>query len=360
MSVKKKQQKQKKADGFWNRHVLFRNWLLGILAALALVIIATFIWFRVSPWPGAMLIRWEFEQNGAKTWKALEKHAPKSGIVVTSDQQYLPDDKDALLDVYVPQSVVDAKKKLPVIIWTHGGAWLSGDKTNPASYFKLLAQAGYAVVAPDYSLAPDSTYPTAVRQLNASYVYLEKNADRLHVDMNKVVLAGDSAGSQLSAQLAALVTNPDYAREVGIEPGLRPEQLKGVVLTCGIYKMEELARPSRDISKIVLWGDNVTGWAYSGTRDFSQPVIRQMSPYYHVTKDFPPVFITGGNGDPLTDGQSKPLADKLQSLGVDVTRLFYAVDHAPSLPHEYQFNLDTSDGQGALGQITDFVRMRTE
>jgi acetyl esterase len=360
MSVKKQPQKQKKTDRFWDRHTKFRNWLLGILAGLALLIIVTFIWFRLSPWPGAMLIRWEFEQNGAKTWQALEKHEPKSGIAVISNQRYKANNKDTVLDVYIPQNAVDAKKKLPVVIWTHGGAWLSGDKTNPAVYFKLLAQAGYTVVAPDYSLAPGTTYPTAIHQLNASYAYLEENADRLHADMNRVILAGDSAGSQLSAQLAAITTNSDYAQKVGVKPSLRPQQLKGVILTCGIYKMEELALPSRDLSKIIQWGDNVTVWAYSGTRDFSRPVIRQMSPYYHVTKDFPPAFITGGNGDPLTDGQSKPLADKLQSLGVDVTRLFYAPSHTPSLPHEYQFDLDTLDGQNALEQIIAFIRARTE
>jgi acetyl esterase/lipase len=192
------------------------------------------------------------------------------------------------------------------------------------------------------------------------HAFVLENADRFHADTGKIILAGDSAGSQLSAQMATLITNAGHAQEVGITPALKPEQLKGVVLTCGIYKMEELAYPNPALSKIIGWGDDVTVWAYSGTNDFSDPIIRQMSPYYHVTKGFPSTFITGGNADPLTDVQSKPLADKLQSLGVGVTRLFYEPSHAPALPHEYQFNLDTDDGQKAFQQITAFMHERTQ
>jgi acetyl esterase len=181
------------------------------------------------------------------------------------------------------------------------------------------------------------------------------NASHFHADTNKIVLAGDSAGSQLSSQLAALITNSNYAAEVGISPALTPAQLRGVVLFCGIYKMEGLAQPDPTLPKIVGWGDDVSVWAYSGTKDFSDPVIRQMSPYYHVTKDFPPVFISGGNADPLTDAQSKPLADKLHSLGTNVETLFYPADHQPGLPHEYQFNLDTKDGQTAFERTVEFV-----
>ncbi len=80
-----------------------------------------------------------------------------------------------------------------------------------------------------------------------------------------------------------------------------------------------------------------------------------MSPYYHVTKDFPATFISGGNGDPLTNTQSIPLASKLTSLGVPVTQLFYPANDTPSLPHEYQFNLDTTNGKQAFSRTVDFL-----
>jgi acetyl esterase len=347
----KKLRVEKKRNVAFYRRKLFL-WPVGIGVFILVVLLA----FRISPWPGALIIRAVFTDNSQKVLKAMEKHVPKTPISVISNESYRANDDTAVLDVYSPKSATD---KLPVIIWTHGGAWLSGDKANDAPYFKLLAEKGFAVVALNYALAPEAQYPTPVFQLNDAYGYLNVHAGRLKLDMSKVILAGDSAGSNLSAQMAALITNPSYAREVKITPALQPEQLKGVVLTCGIYKMEGLTQPDPALPKIVGWGDDVSVWAYSGTRDFSDAVIRQMSPYYYVTSNFPPTFITGGNNDPLTDAQSKPLADKLDALGVSVKKLFYASDHQPGLPHEYQFNLDTADGQNALEEITTSTKNHT-
>jgi len=350
---KKSAEKPARRLPFYKRKAFL--WPAGsILGLIILVLLA----FRLSPWPGALVIRWDFNQNSAKVLRALSAHEPKSGVVSLTEQQYKPGDKDAMLDAYFPENIND--QRLPLLIWTHGGAWLSGDKTNIDPYAKIIASKGYAVISLNYSLAPGAVYPKAVHQLNDAYAYILKNADRFHVDTNKIMLAGDSAGSQLSAQMAAIVTNPVYASEVGVTPSLKPEQLKGVVLNCGIYMMERLAYPNPGLSKLLGWGDDVTVWSYSGTHDFSAPVIREMSPYYHITKDFPATYITGGNADPLTDTQSKPFATKLESLGVKVATLFYSTDHTPALPHEYQFNLDSQDGQNALRATLDFMQTRVK
>jgi len=327
-------------------------WPAGILLFILLVLFA----FRVSPWPGALVIRAVFSNDSKKQLAALEKHTPSIPITTIANQSYRADDKDALLDVHYPQA---ATQNLPVIIWTHGGAWLSGSKDNDAPYFKLLAEKGFAVVALNYTLAPEARYPKAVFQINDAYGYLREHADRLKLDMSRVVLAGDSAGANLSAQMAALVTNPAYAKEMDMTPKLPASSLSGVILNCGIYKMEGLTQPDPTLPKIIGWGDDISVWAYSGTRDFTDDTIRQMSPYYYATGHFPPTFITGGNNDPLTDAQSRPFAEKLTALGVPVTELFYTKNHQPGLPHEYQFNLDTADGQNALKEIVAFAKERT-
>lgn len=351
MNKKKKSPKQpfyKKKSFIWT------------ISSIVGVVLFVLLLFRLTPWPGAMIIRFVFDQGGAKTLQALEAHIPNQPVAAIADQQYRQSDNDAMLDVYFPESIQNTDTRLPLVIWTHGGAWLSGDKANAAPYFKLLAAAGYTVIAPNYSLAPNHTYPTAVHQLNDAYGYILANANRFHVDTNKFLLAGDSAGSQLSSQMAALITNPAYAAELSIAPNLKPEQLRGVILNCGIYMMKGLTQPDPDLPKIVGWGDDVSVWAYSGTKNFSDPVIQQMSAYYHVTGDFPATYISGGNGDPLTKAQSMPFAAKLESLGVKVNKLFYPDDHQPSLPHEYQFNLDNADGQNALKATLEFIKAQTQ
>ncbi|MCO1659988.1 alpha/beta hydrolase [Pseudonocardia humida] len=329
-----------------------RFWRLVVPVVSATGVLAA---FRLSPWPGALVIRAVFEANNARVTAAMAGHAPATDVQRITDQQYRVGDEDALLDVYFP-AAAPAGARLPVIVWTHGGAWLSGSKDDAAPYFELLAAQGFTVVAPNYTLAPRKPYPAQLHQLNRAHAYVVENAERFHADTGTVFLAGDSAGAQLSSQLAALITNPAHAAEVGIVPSLSPAQLCGVVLNCGIYRMERLTHPSPTLPRLVGWGNDVATWAYAGTRDFSDPVIRQMSPYHHVTADFPPTFISGGNGDPLTEAQSEPFADKLRSLGVRTTSLFHPVDHEPALPHEYQFDLGTEEGRVALATTVEFLR----
>ncbi len=332
-------------------------WSIGIVLGVSIAIVLA---FQLSPWPGIVLVRTVFNKGSGQTLAALEKHTPDTPITVLSDQQYQQGNKRAQLDVYIPKSAEQANTALPVVVWTHGGAWVSGDKADDGPYFKLIAARGFTVISVNYTLAPEKTYPTQLRELNAAHAYIMANAVRFHVNPAKVFLAGDSAGSQLSSQMAALITSPDYAKEVGITPSLTPSQLAGTILFCGIYKVEGLTEAAPNLPKLISWGDDQVVWAYSGSRNKSGPLIHQMSSYYHITKDFPATFISGGNGDPLTNAQSIPLADKLTSLQVPTTTLFYPANHTPSLPHEYQFNLDTTDGQQAFDRTIDFLQQRSQ
>jgi len=327
-------------------------WGVGILLG---ILIVTLLAFRLSPFPGALVIRTVFDKDAHRKLIALENHAPTAPITVLSGQQYIDKDNDAKLDVYIPDDKISSGSTLPVVVWTHGGAWISGDKTDAGPYFKLLAQKGFVVVSLNYSLAPAKTYPSQIHQLNAAHAYIQANANRFHIDPHKIILAGDSAGAQLSSQMAAIITNPSYAKEMQMTPSLKKSDLAAVVLFCGIYKMEGLTHPEADLSKLVSWGDDITTWSYTGTRDSNSAAIRQMSAYYHVDSNFPKTFISGGNNDPLTNVQSVPLADKLESLGVEVVKLFYENDHQPGLPHEYQFNLDNTDGTEALNKVGEFL-----
>lgn len=333
-----------------NKISILRNILIGV----ALVILAVLLSFRVSPWPGALVIRHVFDQGAEKTLVGLQNAVPPQSVSVISDQTYDEYTKNKL-DVYIPNDAMRRNASLPVVIWTHGGAWLSGDKTNAGPYFQLLSSQGFVVVSLNYTLAPGAVYPEQIKQLNQAHQYLLANADRFHLDTSNIFLAGDSAGAQFSSQLGALVTSQSYAEEVAIKPALAASQLRGVLLFCGIYKMEGLANPDPTLPKIVSWGDDISVWSYTGTRDRKSPFIRQMSAYYHVTKDYPATFITGGNGDPLTEAQSVPFSQELQRLGVNTTTLFYSKDHIPALPHEYQFNLDR-DGKQAFSLAVEFLK----
>ncbi len=334
------------------RHAHLRKWLLWIAGSVLLVTALLAFWFWASPWPNSMIIRHAFTNGAHRTSAALQKYVP-SGISSIRNQQYKAGDKDAYLDTFYPATAT--AKTLPTIVWVHGGGWVSGNKNDVANYLQILAAHGYTTISVNYSIAPEKHYPVPIVQTNEALGYIRQNAARLHVDTNQIVLAGDSAGSQIAAQVATLTTSPSYAKLIGIQPALATPSLKGVVLNCGAYDLAlaDTKGPFSGFIKTVLW-------AYSGKKNFAHDkALASASVVNYVTKDFPPSFITAGNDDPLLV-QSTEFAAKLTNVGASTDTLFYAADHQPKLPHEYQFNLDTSDGRQALTRILDFLSAHTK
>jgi acetyl esterase len=320
-------------------------WPVGVLGG---IIAVTVIAFSVSPWPGALIIRKVFTDGAEKVAVIMEPYAPDS-VTSILDVQYGTGDSFTTMDVFYPDGTTTPQG---TVIWTHGGAWISGNKLTDRTYFQILASHGYTVVGLNYTYGPEAIYPTAVFQLNTAHQFILDHAQEYNVDPTRIVLAGDSAGAQLSSQLAALITNPVYAAEMEISPALKPSHVKGVVLNCGIYEMTSLIG-----SKGILgWGDDISMWAYTGDRDLvNSPALAQMSSIRYVTQDFPPTYISGGNADPLTEMESVPMATKLAGLGVAVTTLFWPADYTPPLPHEYQFRLNLDAAQIALTQTLAFL-----
>jgi acetyl esterase len=279
------------------------------------------VWAQFSPRPGVFVINWLFSLTDTGEVRGLTA----SGVTGRTDIAYGAG-PDEVLDVWAPQ---DQTEPLPAVVWVHGGAWIGGSKEQPAPYLELLAQEGYVGIGIDYSLAPDHRYPVPVRQLGDALTFVREHAADLGVDPDRIVLAGDSAGAQIAAQYAALVTDDAYAREVGIAPALEPGQLRGTLLHCGPYDPPM----AMDSGGVGGWFVRTVGWAYLGTKDFTDPRVKQASIVDHATADYPPTLLSGGDDDPLT-AQGRAFSARLEGLKVDHEPYFF-----PGFGHEFQFDL---------------------
>ncbi len=328
------------------RHRLRRalGWTAGTVVALVLVVV---IAFQVSYWPTTLLLRYQPDLNGTAAQDSLARHVP-DGVDEVLDERYRPDDPDGRLDVFRP---ADATGPLPVVVWVHGGAFVAGTKDGTASYLKILASHGYTTVSVEYTKAPERHYPYQVEQVADAIRHVVRHADRLHVDPDRIVIAGDSAGAHLAAQTVLAIADDDYARAAGLPQAVERDQVLGAVLACGAY---DLTLPD--------YGDGLVGrferdilWAYTGEKDFeSDHRVSFASLPQHVSSSFPPTFVTAGNGDPL-EPHSHALAEALRTQGVDVDALFFPADRRPEVPHEYQFDLDEAPGPEALDRILAFL-----
>jgi acetyl esterase/lipase len=257
---------------------------------------------------------------------------------------------EARLDCFAPAWVEDTGSSLGTIIWIHGGAWIAGDKAQLTSYLKVVAAQGFTVIGVNYPLAPAARYPTPVEHLHQALAWVVAHAESLHVDPERLVLAGDSAGAQLAAQLTAMITCPDYAAAVAIPPTIQPSQLRGVVLFCGIYDVSLLEIRGRR-----SWFLKTIVWAYSGAdRIEGHPSAELFCIPRWVTDAFPTPFISVGNADPLVE-HSLALVEALGACGVASDTLFFRDDHRPSLGHEYQFDSTLDAFDEALDRLVAYL-----
>lgn len=323
-----------------------RRIALVLLSAVLAVAVGGYAFYKLSPWPSVWAIRYIFAKGDEQAADGAARFVPRQGIRSFRDVAYDPSVSDARLDVFAPEH---APRPVPAVVWVHGGGFVAGLREPVANYLQVLVPKGFAGVAVGYTRAPNAMWPTPVRQTNQALAFLIANAKRFNIDPNRIFLAGDSAGAHIAAQTALVISNPDYAKLIGVSPGMARDGLRGVLLYCGPYNPKLLDSNSP-------WGrfTNTVMWAYLGTRNPADPRVQNLAVAPYVTADFPPVFISAGNADGLAP-QSVELADALRKKGIEVDSLFFPADHKPPLPHEYQRDLSTKDAQLAFNRALAFL-----
>ena len=114
----------------------------------------------------------------------------------------------------------------PLVVFLHGGAWAFGDKSMAAHMEAHFVGQGYAFAAVNYRLVPEVNPRQQAEDVAAAIARLVRDAERLGIDPDRIIVSGHSAG----AHLAALVgTDPRYLAAHRLPVSI----LDGVVLLDG-------------------------------------------------------------------------------------------------------------------------------
>lgn len=167
-----------------------------------------------------------------------------SQVTVTSNVQYGSNPNgtpNLLLDVYEPQG--DTLSRRPLIIFAHGGSFISGSKETDNAIVELcnrFARMGYVTASINYTLGfdvfppnPESAARTVVRsvhEMKAAVRYFRKDAatvNQFRIDPDNIFVGGSSAGAFIALHLAYV----DQPSE--IPAGVDTTGLNGLEGICG-------------------------------------------------------------------------------------------------------------------------------
>ncbi|MDO4620945.1 MAG: alpha/beta hydrolase [Lachnospiraceae bacterium] len=180
----------------------------------------------------------------------------------------------------------DPHEEMPVIIWIGGGAFTHSDKNVWAPEMTYFAKRGFIVASIDYSSEGRARFPMMLEDIKLGIRYLRAHAKDFHIDPDRMVIMGESAG----AYLASLVALTGEERKYDV--GEYQEYSSAVSAAISLYGCTK---------RVVMEGGRI-----------DLPELMPM-----VTEKTPPFLMFHGTGDKVVScTESEALYDELQKHGV--------------------------------------------
>ncbi len=166
-----------------------------------------------------------FESGDAK--RLAKQVQDLSDLHIVRDLPYLDDGEQGhLFDIYeLPGLSGDA----PVLINIHGGGLFASYKEVNVNFNYEWARLGYRVVSLSYRRIPETTLWHQIDDCMAALRYLKDHAAELHLNLDRCVLTGDSAGALLSLFALSINGSEKLQRDFGIEGAGIPFRAAGFV-----------------------------------------------------------------------------------------------------------------------------------
>ena len=159
-------------------------------------------------------------EEGRKTVDEAQNHQVKKLNAHIEKIENIPTpDGSVSVTVYKPESNDEI---LTPVVYAHGGGWVFGnDHTHDRLMRELAVEGNSAVFFVNYSLSPEAKYPKALNEVYAVTKWIAENAEKLHVNAEKLIVAGDSAGGNMATATTLLAKEhgvPKIAKQILLYP----------------------------------------------------------------------------------------------------------------------------------------------
>ncbi|MBQ8029381.1 MAG: alpha/beta hydrolase [Clostridia bacterium] len=260
----------------------------------------------------AVLKALEWGQNLGEYGLWFLFYESSKGIVVEKDISYGDHRRNRFNIAYKKGK---KSKKKPVFVYFHGGGYTSGMKCSRQFYCNNWVNEGFAAVNVNYHYGENYPFKKQLYDCFKAVERLYDLKDEFNLDMDRIVLAGESAGAHIAAFLAAAWGNRDVYENFAPDFKYKDEfKAKACVFLSGIFDTERLL--SLKFPNMQNFCMCISDGGYKEVPDFLKSAEgRKYAPLNYVTEYFPKSVIISSSADRLKpNGQW--LSEKLNENGV--------------------------------------------
>jgi len=291
------------------------------------------------------LLKWQYNFMDFIGEKIIfNRNQPHIAKSITNVPYIKGQDNYRLLDISVP----DGNSMFPIIIYVHGGGWISGNKKSYTRICKSFAHEGYLTFNINYRLTPKYSYPTQIQDIANAINWIERNAEFYGGDKTKIFLAGDSSGAHLISHYITILVNEDLRKVTNIKNLNSIDIIKGILLFYGVYNINDLDKLNSTIVRIQnesFFGKDL---------ELYKKRIKWASPIFYVNEHFPPAFICTGEVD-VIHPQSVKFAKELNKYKINYKLLMLSKQEYPEAKHSFLNFYKRKCSKVAMGEAVKFL-----
>ncbi len=225
--------------------------------------------------------------------QAGQTQAPQNVEVIPNLPYADTENPKQTLDLILPRD--RAGKKLPLIVFIHGGAWLAGDKKSGyGNVMPFMRDGNYAGASVEYRFSQEATWPAQIFDCKAAIRWLRGNAEKYNFDPDHIAVWGGSAGGHLVAMLGTSGGVKDLEGGLGKFTN-ESSRVQCVVDFFGPADFVSLSKTTNTIH--FGTAGSPESKLLGGTPSEKPDAAKSASPVTYASSDDPPFLIAHGTAD---------------------------------------------------------------
>lgn len=283
---------------------------------------------------------------GKRRLLAIREEMNRQGQAVIYDAEYASVDIEGVECewVTVPESAPGR-----VALYIHGGSFTMGSSlTHREATYQFATHTKSHVLAINYRLMPEYKRGDGIDDCQIVYRWLLKYRFADGQKVSSLIIAGDSAGGNLSLMLAA------WARDKGLRPAdavvvfspATDSTLSSPSLEGNVDNDVMLGPQLRNVLKIPRFLLRLIFWLQLGGLRPNNPLV---SPVMGDLSNLPPILVQASKIDMLYD-DAKRYVNKAKACGTEATLQVWS-----NMPHAWHCLGGVDNADGAWDKVSEFI-----